>query len=409
VFRRRARVSDLELRRERRAESRHGSVHRPRLGRQNSAPSWTNEEAWRVDREPLLQIGEADGEEPYLFRRLASATRLPDGRIALVEDGTREIRLFDSDGEFILAMGGQGEGPGEFGTFPIVRVALPDTLVAWDARSRRMSWFLDDGTLVKDRRMVSDLASVGFPVLGRNRAWRMADENVLVVENHSGGQGTPGGVSLAEMELHLALVLEFGERTVSVGSFPFQQSAVGDVNGEGVFALNPFRPWTRYVLASGPPALHLLVSSDREVRTVAIDGTPSRIVRLQVPRTPVTSGDVGRYRRDAVDNHILGPANPSSIQRAFDLLILPDSTPVFDRLLSDGHGTLYAKRWTREFDSLPATYEVIDPQGHWLGSIEIPEELGAIMEIGPDHLLTEWRDSLDVPYLRMYRIVKGGG
>ena len=45
----------------------------------------------------------------------------------------------------------------------------------------------------------------------------------------------------------------------------------------------------------------------------------------------------------------------------------------------------------------------------WPLSSRLPEALGTILEIGADYVLTDWRDDFDVPYLRMYRIVKGGG
>ncbi len=48
---------------------------------ENSAPQWQQGQAWRLNPQPLVDIGGGDTEEDQLFRVLA-AVRLTDGRIA---------------------------------------------------------------------------------------------------------------------------------------------------------------------------------------------------------------------------------------------------------------------------------------------------------------------------------------
>jgi len=70
--------------------------------------------ACQIGDEPTLSIGVADGEEPYMFYRIFGAVTLGDGRIAIANQGSQEVRLFDSDGTYRGSMGRKGEGPGEF-------------------------------------------------------------------------------------------------------------------------------------------------------------------------------------------------------------------------------------------------------------------------------------------------------
>ena len=60
-----------------------------------------------------LEIGEMDGDDPYLFTRIASIAEDAQGRIIVADARTSEIRVFEFDGRFAFRAGGYGEGPGE--------------------------------------------------------------------------------------------------------------------------------------------------------------------------------------------------------------------------------------------------------------------------------------------------------
>ncbi|WP_419164502.1 6-bladed beta-propeller [Candidatus Palauibacter sp.] len=61
-----------------------------------------------------LEIGELEGEDPYLFTRVFSVAADPLGRILVTDNGAHEVRVFDPDGQFLFRLGGEGDGPGEF-------------------------------------------------------------------------------------------------------------------------------------------------------------------------------------------------------------------------------------------------------------------------------------------------------
>ena len=61
-----------------------------------------------------VEIGEVEGEDAYLFSRIASVAADPAGRILVVDQGVSEVRVFDADGEFLFRFGGEGDGPEEF-------------------------------------------------------------------------------------------------------------------------------------------------------------------------------------------------------------------------------------------------------------------------------------------------------
>lgn len=61
-----------------------------------------------------LEIGEVEGDDAYLFSRIAAVAADPVGRILVVDRGASDVRVFDSEGAFLFRFGGEGDGPNEF-------------------------------------------------------------------------------------------------------------------------------------------------------------------------------------------------------------------------------------------------------------------------------------------------------
>ena len=114
-----------------------------------------------VSEAPRLAIGALDGADAELFHRIRGVARLSDGSIAVVDESSGEIRLFDSAGVHRRTMGGLGEGPGEFES-PWLIWALPgDTLWVGDYRPWRFNVFGPDGRWA--RAVQPDPVFVNFP------------------------------------------------------------------------------------------------------------------------------------------------------------------------------------------------------------------------------------------------------
>ena len=86
-----------------------------------------------------LEIGEMDGDDPYLFTRIASIAEDAQGRLFVADGQTSEIRVFESDGGFAFRFGGYGEGPGELSD--ICCLAFGPDGQLWVRESARYSVF----------------------------------------------------------------------------------------------------------------------------------------------------------------------------------------------------------------------------------------------------------------------------
>ncbi len=108
---------------------------------ENSAPAWSEGEGWRLSDEPTLEIGVLDGAPEYQFYRAFDGARLSDGRIVVANAGTHELRVYDSNGDFLGSSGREGAGPGEFKNIGVLEVFAYDSLLTWDWGNNRSQVF----------------------------------------------------------------------------------------------------------------------------------------------------------------------------------------------------------------------------------------------------------------------------
>jgi hypothetical protein len=61
-----------------------------------------------------LRIGSGEGSGPGVFGSIKGLEVLNDGRIAVLDAMTKELRIFDASGQLLQVLGGEGQGPEEF-------------------------------------------------------------------------------------------------------------------------------------------------------------------------------------------------------------------------------------------------------------------------------------------------------
>ena len=122
------------------------------IGPESGAGSGAGDaEVWRLSETPVLEIGVREGEEEYQLDRATGSARFADGRVVVLDGGSRQLRFFDSTGVFLGAVGMEGEGPGEFRNPTRLRRTFGDSIQVWDARLSRLSFFDDQGSFLGSR------------------------------------------------------------------------------------------------------------------------------------------------------------------------------------------------------------------------------------------------------------------
>ncbi len=94
-----------------------------------------------------ISIGEAEGEDPYLFGSIATVAIAEDGSIVVADGKDPRLRIFDSNGAFERDIGREGDGPGEFRRITSVGV-WNDNILVFDSQLQKLVQFARDGGLI---------------------------------------------------------------------------------------------------------------------------------------------------------------------------------------------------------------------------------------------------------------------
>lgn len=356
-----------------------------------------------VSSEPDVEIGTREGTSEYQLYRVMDATRLSDGRIAVVNQGSSEIRLYDARGRFLHAFGREGEGPGEFRNVFQVWSTEGDTLIVGDYRPWRFFRFTPDGTL---------LGELTPRPLYPNRpdVTGVLDDGTFVLGRECCRTSEPG---FHELHLHLVRHDRSGEITDTIGVY--HRGREGYLSREARFRGRPlFEASARVAAASD----HIVIGlgTEREVRILGRDGGLETILRWSGPERKVTDAAVETYRKQTLARYEDQP----ELRRRFAEPLASEDRPVADRF--PAHGTVHLDAigniWVQKYPrpSWPQDdgmrWLLFRRDGRFLCHARTPasiESVWEVHEIGEDYVLATVTDELDVEYVHLYRLRRGGG
>lgn len=63
--------------------------------------AWKPSQEWRITPAPRVRIGQVEGPEASTLHRVAGAIRQSDGRIAVGNGGSQDVRIYDGTGQWL--------------------------------------------------------------------------------------------------------------------------------------------------------------------------------------------------------------------------------------------------------------------------------------------------------------------
>jgi hypothetical protein len=301
---------------------------------ENTGPAWTNGPGWAIGSEPIQRI-ESDGAGFSLFN-VVFAAELGDGRIVIVNAGSRTIEWLDAAGAHLRSTGGAGEGPGEFRGITWAGLTASDSLYVWDGQARRMSIYADQGFVRSfGMRTPEPWGAVSIGGL-------LADGSVVVLATPlPGGDGQEG---VARPEVPAWIMSPDGEVMADLGTFSGAPVDLrpGATPGTFIRRVIPFGPRT-VIGAAGD----LIAVGDSETYELALhdsQGALQRIVRVPEGAARVSASDL-----EAELERRLEVAPPieeirDGIRANFESTPVPEFMPFFNELLIDPSGYVWVGR-----------------------------------------------------------------
>ncbi len=364
---------------------------------ENSRPAWGAGEAWQVAVEPVLEIGVEEGDEPYELYRVLDALRLEDGRIVVSNTGSGELRFFDHDGTHLWNAGRHGQGPGEFGEFSSMRLwAGPrGTIVATDNANARVNTFSSNGEFLRSARI--EPVPGGSPP---NILDGFGDGTWLGVR----GAGVLSGAA-GEVIRGSRLYFRYNSRGQPAESLVEVQAPPRYVHNYGDVTHFPFIPFAAEAsVAAGQLWLFVGDGYAHQIERRRLDGTLNSYIRWPENGRRRSAEVYDRYREESLED-ARDQVQRSLYAHYYELdLPIPEYLPAYQRLLVDDEGNLWVENYRLPWGTQPR-WEVFDPDGRWLGTVETPEGVRPY-QIGRDFLLGRHRDDLGVERIRVYDLTK---
>ncbi len=343
--------------------------------------------------EPRLTIGDRIGDPTHELYRVFGGSVLDDGRVALVDQGSQQLRFYSQTGDLLRTSGREGEGPGEFlNAFLLWR--LPgDTLWVGDARPWEFEVFSPDGEWVRSVRSQPGYGNPprGFGVLSDGRAILASDD---IRQRSPGFQMTYFHLLFHDASGMLvdtvAVVpnIRFGQ-TIQEPGFPwifpwFDSSAEMVAHGE------------YFLLGHGSAA---------EVRWHRVgEGLElERIVRWTGLDLAITPADMETAREEIVAQY--ADVEPS-LRRRFTEPLLHEDRPVAEALpafvsVLPGRDE---SMWIRLYRRPGAGHDEwvrFDRDGAFVCRLQVPERI-EVYEFGADYLLATEEGDLEVEMVTLY-------
>jgi hypothetical protein len=348
---------------------------------------------WELGEQPELTIGGVAAPEASQLYSVRGATRLSDGRIAVADAGSKEIRVFDADGRPLARFGRAGEGPGEFKD-PVLSGRTPgDTLVVFDAGLRRASILTADSGFIRSYQV--GLEGGGYPI-----AQGILRDGSLAIGGgmyFSSAEGFPSGALRAPSKY--LVIAPDGSLGADLGEFPAAEMYAKRSASSFQAISIPLGRVTGFAASSDH--LWLGTGDSWEVRGYAKTGVLERIVRVERPLEPVTAA----LRHAVIEERVAEASseNEARSQRALlSELPFPSELPPYEFFRTDALDHL----WVGEFappGEDARNWTIFDPSGRAVGRITLPERT-LPLEIGDDYLLGRTLDELDVESVTLWRL-----
>lgn len=361
--------------------------------------AWEPGDEWRLDSVPAVRIGgEEEAEPAYDLLQVSDAVRLSDGGIALINNGTSEVRFYDAAGRHRRTVGRNGEGPGEFRAMETLDRSAGDTLYVYDYLLRRFTSIAPDGTLLGSTGLRAALEGAFLQPLSR-----LPDGSWVTTAQVFSGDGETG----VRRDSLTLLRLAPGADSIadSIGRFPATEMYISR-GGEGAnrfvtFSLVPFGLSTRVVAGGG----RIFVGNPERylIQVYGADGVLKQSIRRPIERDPVAESDVARLRERE-----LAEADPrfrEQVEAKWANAPVAAFKPAFARMTADSEGALWVEGpRVLEIDSGYA--DVFDRDGRLLGRVALPPSF-RITDIGPNYVLGVARDDdTGLEQVRLYPLAR---
>ncbi len=360
---------------------------------------------------PLVDIGGNEQLPEYDIGPVTGAVLLADGRIAVANQGTSEVRFYDSTGTWLGSSGRAGDGPGEYRALIGLWRGVADSLLAFDFTRQSLSLLAPEGEFVRlitigSQFSAATVGSGGFSFAQPTGV--LGDGSILATRQISAITQAQQGISRNTQTL-----IRFGPDgtvldTVALVPGPEMESLPLTMGGETVNLPNPVPFGKNTVIGAGAPGVYLARNDRFEVEVLSGDGSLRRLIRVQDDPAPITDGEAEIHReslREQMQTSALDRL-PAAMKQSFldriDKATYPATYPWVEAIIPGENGTIWVQSVQRP-GADAREYVVFDSAGALVDRLLMPPGV-RVLAVDLSRILGLWKDEDDVEHLRVYQI-----
>jgi 6-bladed beta-propeller protein len=370
---------------------------------ENSSLALADSTSWIVDRANVVNIGELDGDDPYVFGRITGVLRQPDGTIVVGDAEAHEVRFFDRNGRFLRSIGRKGSGPGEFIHFSSLVRYPGDTLMVIDYEDGRSNIFDPVGQYVRSYLHKREESLRGTGVF--------ADGTHLAYESLESCRGRDRSEFCVDSARFFRRGIVDSARA-TYGVFVSRRNHHAHVENNQYISLEDRQPQPYW--ATHDRRFYYTDSDRMEVRVFGAQGKLERIIRVRYdPPAPTAETFAISPAMNDETQTAAERRRTRLMQDAYASAALPRRVPALDGMLIDRGGNV----WLKEFPFVRAKgafrWFVFDTAGILRHSVRVPTAMLPPHptfrwkgEIGDDYLLSVRSSEFGVQSVRVYALIK---
>lgn len=356
-------------------------------GRPNgSLPQWT------LSAKPTLTIGDEIGPQGQ-FEGIVGVARTARGDV-VVGDGSQELRVFSSDGEYRRTITRRGSGPGEFRMLGLVSVA-GDTVFGYDFSGGRFDVFTTEGFVAR------------VPLRAHNATRSLAP----IRRMSSGAVAVSDGIARVIAERPAGTIwsdsLKIGVLTPAepgnvawIGKFPSGQLlSFPSPMVPGRMAATRFIYGTAAGFAVVGDRLWVGNSDTPEVNVYDSKGAKSLVFRLPMSMVEFDHGTIERMRRMPIDTSVGVFQRAGRI--ALNAAALPSHAPLYSRFVAGD-----SEVWVEQYEddtTRGRKFVIVDERGRGLGQVTVPPGF-MLYQPGKDFILGVLKNAEGVESVVQYSL-----
>jgi len=240
-----------------------------------------------------LSIGEVEGDENYMFGQNIFFNTDEDGNFYVCDFDARRILKYDHDGKYLLTIGREGQGPGEFGTLSFVGFDKDKNIYINDALNNRISFFDKEGKYLRQIRMTER-----YPyVVINSKNFIIASKSTVSEEGNIQKLSSLYGLFDGEFNLVAELFKDEIEMPLPTG---VDASSLGEYIAK-VFSISAFRPLPITVLADND-SIYLGYPDKYEINVYSPEGKLVKKINRDSDPIPVRNKDKESFVKKAFQN-----------------------------------------------------------------------------------------------------------